>query len=57
MLKYNMSALRSQRKRVKGDKRYREAYKAGRDSGGTGTALRRSNRYGRNFKRVAGDRG
>ena len=29
MLKYNMTALRSQRKRVKGDARYREAYNAG----------------------------
>ena len=29
MLKYNMDALRSQRRRVKGDARYREAYKAG----------------------------
>jgi glycosyltransferase involved in cell wall biosynthesis len=29
MLKYNMAALRSQRKRVKGDARYKEAYKAG----------------------------
>jgi glycosyltransferase involved in cell wall biosynthesis len=29
MLKYNMSALRSQRNLVKGDARYREAYKAG----------------------------
>jgi glycosyltransferase involved in cell wall biosynthesis len=29
MLKYNMAALRSQRRRVKGDARYKEAYKAG----------------------------
>ncbi len=29
MLKYNMAALRSQRKRVKGDARYEAAYKAG----------------------------
>jgi hypothetical protein len=29
MLKYNMAALRSQRKRVRGDARYSEAYKAG----------------------------
>jgi glycosyltransferase involved in cell wall biosynthesis len=29
MLKYNMAALRSQRKRVKEDARYRDAYKAG----------------------------
>ena len=29
MLKYNMAALRSQRKRVKGDARYEDAYKAG----------------------------
>ena len=29
MLKYNMAALRSQRKRVKGDARYKAAYKAG----------------------------
>jgi hypothetical protein len=29
MLKYNMTALRSQRKRVKGDTRYWEGYKAG----------------------------
>jgi glycosyltransferase involved in cell wall biosynthesis len=29
MLKFNMAALRSQRKRVKGDSRYEEAYKAG----------------------------
>ncbi len=29
MLKYNMDALRSQRKRLKGDSRYWEAYKAG----------------------------
>jgi len=29
MLMYNMSALRSQRKRAKGDKRYLDAYKAG----------------------------
>jgi glycosyltransferase involved in cell wall biosynthesis len=29
MLKYNMDALRSQRKRVKGDARYKAAYKAG----------------------------
>src|ERR671912_91774 len=29
MLKYNMAALRSQRKRVKADARYKDAYKAG----------------------------
>ena len=29
MLKFNMAALRSQRRRVKGDARYKEAYKAG----------------------------
>jgi glycosyltransferase involved in cell wall biosynthesis len=29
MLKYNMAALRSQRRRVKGDARYKEAYEAG----------------------------
>jgi glycosyltransferase involved in cell wall biosynthesis len=29
MLKYNMAALRSQRKRIKGDSRYENAYKAG----------------------------
>jgi hypothetical protein len=29
MLKYNMAALRSQRKRVKEDARYKDAYKAG----------------------------
>jgi hypothetical protein len=29
MLKYNMAALRSQRKRIKGDARYLEAYRAG----------------------------
>jgi hypothetical protein len=29
MLKYNMAALRSQRKRVKGNARYKDAYKAG----------------------------
>ena len=29
MLKYNMAALRTQRKRVKGDARYKQAYRAG----------------------------
>jgi len=59
MLKYNMTALRSQRKRVKGDTRYREAYKAGerlwRDWHGTPVVKEvrmhiREGRWGRGLK-------